>query len=456
MLSVKKQLSVFEFSYLGFGPKAELSNRIYVIPESAYTYLKKLCLCDDSESRFLRNSLIDNCEVLQVLNYAGVLFTPDGTQIEVLPKQAKKLASDEALKQSRASLLMMLKSLKMFRHLQTNNAHLLKNKMPLLEVFIGQFLASVNTLIKRGLRSDYIRCEDNITYLKGKLLVGKQLQHNCINKHKFYAEYDEYLLDKPVNRLIHSALSKVIRFTRSANNQKLARELLFTFADVPLSKHVKNDFDSVKLDRGMDYYHPPLSWTRLILEGFSPLTMKGKNEAFSLLFPMEAVFESYAASILKKHLPNQLVLKTQASSQYLVTHKNKERFQLKPDLLLEYTKRSSKDKNAFVLDTKWKLINGIDEQNKYGLSQADFYQMFAYGHKYLSGCGELFLIYPCHDEFDQAINQSFDYDSNQSLKLWIMPFDIAVDTPGCERFRWPENSLLTSLLNDEVVLNAVS
>ena len=221
MLSVKKQLSVFEFAYLGFGVKAVLSDRITVIPEGAYSYLKNLCLCDESESRFLRNRVIDSCEVLQVQNYAGVLFTPDGTQIEVLPKQAKKLLGDEALKQSRASLLMMLKALKMFRHLQTNNAHLLKNKMPLLEVFVGQFLTSVNNLVKRGLHSDYLRREDNITYLKGKLLVGKQIQHNAINKHKFYAEYDEYLLDRPVNRLIHSALTKVIRFTRSANNQKL-------------------------------------------------------------------------------------------------------------------------------------------------------------------------------------------------------------------------------------------
>jgi 5-methylcytosine-specific restriction enzyme subunit McrC len=453
MLSVKKQLSVFEFSYLGFGSKAELSGRIYVIPESAYTYLKKLCLCDDSESGFLRISFVDNCEVLQVLNYAGVLFTPDGTQIEVLPKHVQKLAGDKALELSRASLLMMLKALKRFRHLKTNNAYLLKNKMPLLEVFTVQFLESVNTLIKRGLRSDYIRCEDNITYLKGRLLVEKQLQYNSINKHKFYAEYDEYLLDRPINRLIHSALAKVLRFTRSATNQKLTRELLFTFVDVPLSKHVKNDFDRVKLDRGMDYYRTPLSWARLILEGFSPVTMEGKNAAFSLLFPMEAVFENYAASILKEHLPNQLVLKTQANSQYLVTNNDIKRFQLKPDLLLENITCFGKGKNAFVLDTKWKLINGTDEQNKYGLSQADFYQMFAYGHKYLNGSGELFLIYPCHDEFLQAINHSFNYDDHQLLKLWIVPFDIAVDTPDCERFRWPENSQLNSLFSNDTVVN---
>ncbi|WP_231731655.1 McrC family protein, partial [Colwellia sp. TT2012] len=186
MLSVQKQVTVFEFGYLGVGDKAKYSDRIEEISASAYKYLKELCACEKSESRFLRPRFIDNCDVLQVKNYAGVLFTPDGTQIEVLPKVAKKNSGEHRAQHAQDSLLNMLKTLKSFRHLKTNNANLAKNKMPLLEVFISQFLSSVNELIKRGMRSDYVRCEDNLAFLKGKLLVGKQVQHNFINKHKFY------------------------------------------------------------------------------------------------------------------------------------------------------------------------------------------------------------------------------------------------------------------------------
>ncbi|GHE85932.1 McrC family protein [Thalassotalea profundi] len=455
MLVVKKQVTVFEFGYLGNGDdksgKAQASPKIKAISEKAYEYLKSLCLCDESESRFLRLKQIDSCEVLQVQNYAGVLFTPDGTQIEVLPKVAKKLASEKVEDESRGSLLMMLKALKQFRHLQTHNANLAKNKIPLLEVFISQFLSSVNTLIKRGLRSDYVRCEDNLAFLKGKLLVGNQVQHNFVNKHKFYVEYEEYLQDRPVNRLIHSALKKVANYSRSANNQKLIQELSFAFADIPMSTNIKNDFASIKLDRGMSYYEAPLAWARLILEGFSPLTMQGKSNAFSLLFPMEAVFESYVASILRKDLPERLSLKTQASSEYLVSHKQKGQdknlFQLKPDLLLRHTAGNHENKNACVLDTKWKLINQKDEGNKYGLSQADFYQMFAYGHKYLKGKGELVLIYPSHDDFQETIEQSFNFnesdDNSELLRLWIVPFNISASVPENEsRFKWPKGSCL--------------
>jgi 5-methylcytosine-specific restriction enzyme subunit McrC len=37
-----------------------------------------------------------------------------------------------------------------------------------------------------------------------------------------------------------------------------------------------------------------------------------------------------------------------------------------------------------VKNDRQRKNNGTD---KYGLSQADFYQMFAYGHKYLKGGG---------------------------------------------------------------------
>lgn len=446
MLVVKQQVTLFEFGFLGNGDadsnKIKASGKIAAISENAYQYLKRLCLCDESESRFLRLKQLGNCEVLQVKNYAGVLFTPDGTQIEILPKVAKRDVNEDKAKLAQDSLLNMLKTLKHFRHLKTNNANLAKNKMPLLEVFISQFLSSVNELIKRGLRNDYVRREDNLAFLKGKLLVGKQVQHNFINKHKFYVEYDEYLQDRPINRLIHTALKKVSSYSRSANSQKLIQELLFAFADIPISNNIKNDFASIKIDRGMNYYETPIAWTKLILEGFSPLTMKGESNAFSLLFPMEAVFESYVASILNKHPLQGLSLKTQASSKYLVTHDGDRRFMLKPDLMLQHSYGDDKAGNACVLDTKWKLVNGNDKKNKYGLSQADLYQMFAYGHKYLMGKCELFLIYPSHDDFNKPIEQSFNFDDEGILKLWIVPFNVAAGAHDAKRFSWPKSCQL--------------
>ena len=435
MKIIQTAITVFEFGYLGIGEKAEQSKRITKISKAAFTYLKQLSLCDESESRFLSLKSIENTEVLQLQNYAGVLFTPDGTQIEVLPKIGRKLDGEDGKEKARGSLLNMLATLGTFRHIQTHSANLTKSKIPLLEVFISQFLDSVNTLVKRGLRSDYVSRESNLSFLKGKLLVGKQIRKNSINKHKFYVEHDEFLLDRPINRLIHTALSKVSAYTNSARNQKLSKELLFVFANIPQSQNVKNDFASVKIDRGMNYYQVPLDWAKLVLDGFSPLTMKGQNHALSLLFPLEAIFECYVAKVLNSQLNKGFSLKTQIKSESLVSFEKRKYFQLKPDLFIQ-----TPDENDIVLDTKWKLIdqnknNGTD---KFGLSQGDFYQMFAYGHKYLRGNGELFLIYPSHDDFQTPIEISFDY--SDKLKLWVIPFDVSAKITDDKRLLLPKNS----------------
>jgi 5-methylcytosine-specific restriction enzyme subunit McrC len=82
-----------------------------------------------------------------------------------------------------------------------------------------------------------------------------------------------------------------------------------------------------------------------------------------------------------------------------------------------------------VLDTKWKLLSSNDAENKYGLSQNDFYQLFAYGHKYLNGEGELLLIYP-HTKTFPILQHPFVFSSD--LKLWVVSFDLENDT-----MQWP-------------------
>ena len=70
-----------------------------------------------------------------------------------------------------------------------------------------------------------------------------------------------------------------------------------------------------------------------------------------------------------------------------------------------------------VLDTKWKLIN--QESKNYDLSQADLYQMYAYGKKY--GSDNVYLIYPKSKSFQSLLDVAFGYD--ESLRVHILCFD---------------------------------
>lgn len=166
------------------------------------------------------------------------------------------------------------------------------------------------------------------------------------------------------------------------------------------------------------YYADALAWTRLILDEESPLTGTGGHRAPSLLFPMEAVFEAFVAKHLARQLARPLILKTQARSHHLVRHREQNWFRLKPDLLIREGGR-----DALVLDTKWKLLDGLKANgtDKYGLSQADFYQLQAYGQSYLDGQGDVVLIYPKTAAFDQPL-PVFEFPKSEGLRLWVLPF----------------------------------
>jgi len=412
-------ITIYEFDALvAAEPDFANAEGLHEVPANVFGWLQGQCLraAEDSEPSWLRLTQRRGRHAVQVSSFVGVIRAPNGYQIEVLPKVGKAIGggADDA----RALLIDMLCCLQGFRHVQTDSAKILAKRMPLLEVFISEFLRVVDHIVKRGLRSDYASRQDNLAALRGKLLMSPHLRHNLCRADRFFTEHDEFSTNRPENRLLHAALRRAMVISASQTNQRLARELDFVFADVPPSEQSEVDFQRVRLDRGMGYYSDALSWARLILNEASPLTGNGGHHAPSLLFPMEAVFEAFVAKHLARQLVRPLILKTQARSHHLVRHRERNWFRLKPDLLVRDTTR-----DLLVLDTKWKLLdrlkaNGTD---KYGLSQSDFYQLKAYGQSYLDGKGDVVLIYPKTGAFDQPL-PVFEFPKSEGLRLWVLPF----------------------------------
>lgn len=392
------------------------------VPEPVFSWLQSQIrqTAEAGEPAWLRLTQWRGQLAIQVTSFVGVIQAPDGFQIEVLPKIGKSSDDkNEARKnEARERLIDMLCCLGGFRHIVTDRAKLAAKRMPLLEVFICEFLLAVEHVVKRGIRGDYASRRDNMFTLRGKLQMAAHLRQNLCRRDRFFTEFEEFSTDRPENRLLHTALRRVLTWTVANANQQLARELCFVFADVPLSSHTSLDFQKVQLDRGMTHYADALAWARLILEEESPLTGSGGHLAPSLLFPMEAVFEAFVAKNIARQLASGYALKTQARNFSLVRHQEQDWFRLKPDLLV-----LSSGTNCLVMDTKWKLIDGQKSNgtDKYGLSQADFYQLYAYGQRYLNGEGDMVLIYPGTDEFKKAL-PVFEFPKPGNLRLWVLPF----------------------------------
>jgi 5-methylcytosine-specific restriction enzyme subunit McrC len=214
----------------------------------------------------------------------------------------------------------------------------------------------------------------------------------------------------------------VDRWTRSPENQRRARTLRFLLTDIPESRNHRRNFQFWSTDRALIDYRGLKPWCELILNEQSPLFLAGPFSGLSFLFPMEQLFERYVASVLQRKLPPDHRLIGQPSRHSLVTHRGSPWFRLKPDLLIERPDHSI----AAVLDTKWKRVdeNLYTPKDKYGLKQADFYQMAAYGQRYLAGSGDMFLIFPSSPSFRHHLEP---FELSEDLRLWVLPFDLKAD-----------------------------
>ena len=365
----------------------------------------------DENAPFLRIASGIGGKFIQARNYVGVLQTKGGLTIEILPKIADKTDTNK----SKAVFIKMLRTLKNFPFKSSNLANLKTQNLPLLEIFISMFLCELEALVKKGIKSDYVTLEENLKFLKGKLNINEQIKRNSIHKERFYVGYSEFLSDIKINRIIKTTLKFLYKKSNFNKNQQKIRELLFIFDEVSTCDDYKNFFDKLIINRQVKHYEQTLLWCKIFLLGNSFTPHKGDDLAFALLFDMNKLFESYVGNFIKKKFPDTAL---QHSEKYLI--ENPKGFKLRPDIFLE---------GKFIADTKWKIISqDINEsEKKYKISQADLYQLYAYGKKH--ECGKLYLIYPKIDGAKQE-PMNFKYENNMWLE--ILYFDLENDSENNE------------------------
>lgn len=404
------------------------------VSESAFDYL---CSLNESfTSGGARLAQVAGRRRLKLDNFVGVVQTPCGTVLEIVPKHH---AAGGNLGEARTLLRKLLLSMLDLPDREVGQARLMLFDEPLSEWVMRRFLDELDTLLKRGLRFDYHRIEDQLTFLRGQLNLMAQLRQPPGKGHQFHVRHDVYTPNRAENRLLKLALDQVRMSTQQTESWRLAQELSVRLAEIPASKHVAEDFRVWGQERLMAHYRSVKPWCELILNKQMPLAVMGEHHGISLLFPMEKLFEGFVTGWLRRRLSSELKIQTPARSASLCMQLNQSMFRLEPDILITSPER------GWVLDTKWKLLDAFDRTKKYGLSQSDFYQLFAYGQKYLKGQGQMALIYPRTETFTAPLAP---FDFGEGLTLAVLPFDLDEEALiGAERLglSWRPEARLKSL-----------
>ena len=374
---------------------------------------------------------------LKAAQVVGVLAVPGKTPLEILPK----IDGDDGA--VRKALIHMLAVAHDLRVADGELASLDTQRRDLLEILIGLFANRLLSAVRRGLPRRYIGHEDDLKLLRGRLNVTRQVTHLAARPDLLACRFDELSEDTPLNRVLKAAVSRLVRVARAATNARRLAELTARFEFVGDTPDPLRE--PVRLDRTNTAFHDLHRLARLFLTGDWQSTTGGEATGFTLLFPMNELFEQFIGQSLERALGSGRVRLQDQRYSALIDDtdkaagngKPKQLFNLKPDAVIEtpagatdppvaldtrWKRQSTADGYRgrvrpgppIVLDTKWKRLTPNEPgcERTLGVASSDVYQMLAYARAY--GAGRLILLYPWHEE----LGEHEASDNKGILRTW--------------------------------------
>jgi len=299
-----------------------------------------------------------------------------------------------------------------------------------LEILVRIFLAKLGDELRRGMPRQYIAHQEDLVALRGRLDATRQFTLLAANPSRLASHFDALSADIALNQIMKATVDRLSRLTQSTSNQRRLRELSFFYADVAVVPVLELRWDAVLLDRTNSRWRDLLSFARLFLGERYQTTSAGLSRGFSLLFEMHSLFEEYVAKLISRALVgSDLRAVSQGGRLYCLETPTGGVFQTKPDILIK-----KGGDTVQVIDTKWKRISSRLEDKKRGVSQADIYQMMAYGHLY--DAPRLTLLYPHHLELHEDEGLLSSYRVNGlARQIETATIDLAVAGGTVERLR---------------------
>ena len=355
------------------------------------------------------NNLEDDYEFFKITkaviipqNFVGTIPLDD-IQIEILPKIPLVENNIEAEK---IRFLEILQSIDYFKEKIFSNSKIEITDTSILEIFIYLFIEEVEKILKKGLIYKYVDKNENLNVFKGKLDINSHIKYNFSHKERFFMKFDKFLMDSLENIIIKLTIQKLKKVSINPKNKENLNKIGHYFENVSILENSIENLKCLTFNRMNDYYKNAIQWAKIFLDNQSSSIFSTNNgKMLSVLFPMETIFENYIANklvnIIQKKISSELLIKIQDSSCSIFSNISLNNIEIdnnilriRPDIVI----KNKNTKEIFILDTKWKVLNKLDE--KFKISTEDIYQMLAYVKTYNDRnknnytCKKAYLIYP--------------------------------------------------------------
>ncbi len=324
--------------------------------------------------------------------WVGVIQVP-GLQLEILPKidDSASPENDAEVCDTRCNLMEMLLRGGLGAVRARGIADLALKRGSLHDQLVDAFLDRALFELRRGLDRGYVAEEDNLTVLRGKLVLARHIALNAAQRHRFYCRHDVLSEATLISLRVKQACRVLAARALPASVLVKCQQVLTLLDEVPDLPFRHREPDPV-FTRQNERFADIFSFASMVLDGQAPDARRGEVETFSLLFDMEQVFERYIAAFLATEVMPRIkdaTLHPQAKGKraHLYEHEGEKVLHMAPDLLLIHEVVGLK--RTLIVDTKWKRLSEKDGGRP---SRADLYQLYAYLHRF--DCDRAYLLYP--------------------------------------------------------------
>ena len=300
-------------------------------------------------------------EYVGVRHYVG--FAAVGNVfVQVLPKVFKPSNNTKNEDSTWSSIMAFIRMLNLAYGLKIRNydlAYLQGRKLRpnLYEVFIYLFAKSLWNEVQRGYHREYVELHSEEKFLRGKLLLSRQIRKLPHQLNTFSVEIHELLEDNLLNRIFYTSIRMALRRTAWQTNKKLLGELMLVFDGVTPIRLTREHFERVHFTRLNERFKHPFELAKLL---FMPPSGGGKKREVSGFFvDMNELFERFIAKIILRNLPEGYTLWYQKGYPFLTRgkyikerercSKNTDCLPQKPDYVI--TRRKTP---VLVLDAKYR------------------------------------------------------------------------------------------------------
>ena len=160
----------------------------------------------------------------------------------------------------------------------SNESKLSTAENPFIEILIREYTKSLFDCLKRLTPKKYVREEDNLNYLKGKLKFKENIKYNSANQAKFYCEYDEFSENNLLNQLFLFVTTCLYNISNDSYNKKTLKFIINYYVDIELIRFDKFKANKIKLNRNQEHFKKPFNLAKMFVEKTSVDLSKNKFE----------------------------------------------------------------------------------------------------------------------------------------------------------------------------------